>query len=334
MLCGTGAARVFGVAARDDQGVLRRKVAQAGTGIAGGAGAVRAWRVVLARAARDAMTVGLAVTRIDASRASLSELLDLPTAHSLIAVLEGPAEGLGLLAISAPLLAAMTEMQTIGRVSAHDPAPRKPTRTDAAMVTEFIDMALGGLAAALAEEADLIWAGGFQYASFLDDPRPLDLLLEDIAYRVLVAEISIESGARLGQILLALPAEGRGMRPRSASRAPPEATTRHLFAAHLAEQVEGAACVLQAVVHRMSCPLSDVIGLQPGDLLPLTLASIDKISLEGLGGERIAEGRLGQNRGMRAIRLAPQVHHPHLGKQSLAPGSDDIIDVQRVAAAG
>ena len=50
----------------------------------------------------------------------------------------------------------------------------------------MVDAALEGLEIALAEEADLIWADGFRYASFLDDPRPLGLLLEDIAYRCLL----------------------------------------------------------------------------------------------------------------------------------------------------
>ena len=325
------------MADRDDQRVLRKKLTQGGTGVVpGGSGAERAWRVVLARAARDAMTVGLDVTRVDGSRASLSEVLDLPTAHSLIAVLHGPAEGMGLLAISAGLLAAMTEMQTIGRVSTGVPVPRKPTRTDAAMVSQFVDMALTGLDAALAEEADLVWASGFQYASFLDDPRPLGLLLEDIAYRVLIAEVSIEGGARLGQIVMALPAEGRGRRPRHASRALPEETSRQMFTADLAGQVDGATCILQAVIHRMFCPLSEVIGLQPGAVLPLSLASIDRIALEGLGGERVAEGRLGQNRGMRAIRLAPQGPQAQPGKQTQTQTrvNDDLIDLQKVTAAG
>jgi flagellar motor switch protein FliM len=240
------------VASSDNQTILRRKAAYAAANAAqGGPGADRSWRVVLARAARDAMALGLDVTKLDQSRASLCELLDMPTDRALIAVLEGPVEGLGLLAISAPLLAAMTEMQTIGRVSAVAPALRKPTRTDAAMVAGFVDTALAGLEVALADEADLVWAGGFRYASFLDDPRPLGLLLEDIAYRVLVADVSVEGGARLGQILMALPAEGRGQRPRKMLGALPDAVVGHAFAAELADQVEGANCVLQAVLCRM-----------------------------------------------------------------------------------
>ncbi len=315
------------MASIDEQTVMRRKLALAAANVAqGGPGADRSWRVVLARAARDTMTLGLEVTRLDQTRASLTELLDMPPDRALIAVLEGPGEGLGLLAISAPLLAAMTEIQTIGRVTVLVPPLRRPSRTDAAMVAGFVDAALAGLEVALADEADLVWAGGFRYASFLDDPRPLGLLLEDIPYRVLRADISVESGARLGQILMALPAAGRGQRPRTTSRAMPEAVAGHMFAAELAEQVAGAQCILQAVIHRMACPLSTVIALQVGDVLAMGQASLDKIGLEGLDGLRVSEGRLGQNRGMCAVRLTPL-----RTEVSMAQPSHDIIDLQRVA---
>lgn len=315
----------------DKDGVLRRKAALATTrDAAGGPGADRSWRVVLARAARDAMALGLEVTQLDQSRASLAELLDMPTDHALIAVLEGPKDGLGLMAISAPLLAAMTEMQTIGRVAGMSPPSRKPSRTDAAMTAGFVDMALCGLEDALADEADLHWAGGFRYASFLEDPRPLGLLLEDFPYRVLVAEVSVESGARKGQILLAVPADGRGQRPQLASQASPDVAIAHSFAADLAAQVEGAACVLHAVIHRLKCPLSAVLGMQVGDVLALPVASIDRVSFEGLDGLRVSDGRLGQNKGMRAIRLTPLA----VPNQQTAQANSDIIDVQRVAVAG
>lgn len=54
---------------------------------------------------------------------------------------------------------------------------------------------------------------------------------------------------------------------------------------------------------RLSMPLSKVVGLAVGDILPLNVASLDKVSVEGLDGRRLAEGKLGQNRGMRALRL-------------------------------
>ena len=315
----------------DDHSALRRKLDRVPLPVVtGGAGAERAWRVVLARAARDAIALGLDVTGLTQSHASLTELLDMPPERALLAVLEGPGDGLALMAVSAPLLAAMTEMQTIGRVSALQPAARKPTRTDAAMVAQFVDAALAGLEQSLADDADLIWAGGFRYASFLEDSRPLGLLLEDIAYRVLLAEVSVEGGARTGHILIALPACGRGERPKSASHILPETLASHAFTADLGDQVAGAHCVLQAVIHRISVPLSSVFGFAVGDLLPLSLASVDRIGIEGSDAVRIAEGRLGQNRGMRAVRLTPAM--PICTPMAQMPS--DVIDLQKVAVTG
>ena len=285
--------------------VIRRKIASAKALLAeGGPGADRAWRLGLARAARDRLSLALEVTALAIQRQSLPELLELPPQQALIAVLQGPAEGMGLLILTPPVLAAMIEAQTLGKVSSSPLASRKPTRTDAAMVAPTLDAALEGLEQALAQEADLHWAGGFRYASFLDDPRPLGLLLEDIDYRVLTTELSLGLGARQGAVILALPAEGKGVMPAATLSGPDSAAQCGLlFAQALAEQVEEVACVLDAVVSRLSLPLNRVLGLKVGEVITLSRASIDRIQFEGMDGRRLAEGRLGQNRGMRAIRL-------------------------------
>ena len=59
------------------------------------------------------------------------------------------------------------------------------------------------------------------------------------------------------------------------------------------------------MVARVSLPLSRLMDLQVGELMALPRAGIDRISFEGLDGRAVAEGRLGQNRGMRAVRLTP-----------------------------
>lgn len=293
----------------EGSGVIWRKIAAARVAVAeGGPGADRGWRLALARAARDVLKLPLEVPALRLTRSSLAELLEAPPDLSLLAVLEGPGEGLGLLVISPPVLHAMIEVQTIGRVSASLPVARRPTRTDAAMVAGLIDAALVGLEQILAQEADLVWAGGFRYASFLDDPRPLGLLLEDCAYRVLRADVALAGGAREGGVILALPAEGRGATPALATPQPAEdALAGPAFTRALAEQVEGAGAVLEAVLTRVTLPLSAVMALHPGEVLALPAAALDRISFEGIDGRRVAEGKLGQNRGLRALRLTPPV---------------------------
>ena len=303
MVCSAAEHGAGGVAGE----IIRKKVAAARSNQPeGGPGADRAWRLALARAANDILALPLEVARLSVNRRSLAELLELAPERALIAVLEGPAEGLGILMLSPPVLSAMIEMQTIGRVSSSAPPVRKPTRTDASMVADMIDQALQELESGLESDPDLIWAGGFNYASFLDDPRPLGLLLEEEHYRVIQAELRLGNGAKSGGVMLALPAEGRGRAPKPAPTATPAPVAAALFSKALSDQVMRTEADIAAVLHRFTVPLSFVMALKTGDLVPLSTAALDRIVLEGLDGRPFASGRLGQNRGMRAVRLAPQ----------------------------
>ena len=288
-----------------EAGIIRRKLAASRVDRAeGGPGADRAWRVSLARAVQDHLKLSLDVRSLSIERRSLAELAELIPERALIAILEGPSEGLGAIIVSQPVLTGFIEAQTIGRLRSQEVVPRKPTRTDAAMVATVVDAALTGLETQLAEEADLVWAGGFRYASFLDDPRPLVLLLEDAPLKLLRAEVSLGGGVRQGSILLAVPAEGRGRQPASASDEAPVETHGPAFATLLADKVMEAQARVDAVLARVTLSLGQVMRLEPGAVLPLGEAALDAIRLEGLDGKHVADGKLGQNRGLRAIRIA------------------------------
>ncbi len=281
--------------------VIRRKIDRARLPQPEGApGADRGWRLALARAARDAMGLDLEVRRLQVMRVSLTELLDIAPDRALVSVLDGPQGGLGVLLLAPTVTAALIEMQTLGRLSSQPPTPRKPTRVDAAMVAGVIDRALAGLDETLAEEADRVWAAGFRYASFLEDLRPLALLLEEESYRVLLADVTVGVGAREGQVILVLPAQGRGEHAASASA---EAEAAPQFTTVLAAQVAQVDCRLDAVIGRLTLPIRQIMGLQPGDVLELPFAGIDTVSLETMDGRRISSARLGQNRGMRALKV-------------------------------
>ncbi len=280
--------------------VLRRKMGaerSAQGGQAAALGAERAWRLALARAARDEVGVPLEVAEMRDMRVSLAELVEMPAERSLLAVLDTGHEGLGLLAMEPAVLAGLVAMLTTGRVAA-DAGERRPTRTDAAMVAPMLDAALAGLAEALAGQEEADWATGWHYASFLEEARPLALLLEDTGFRVLRAEVSLMRGAVTGAVLLALPATAR---VRVAEAAPFDDAA---FRAAFARQVEAVAALMEAELVRLTLPLSRVMGLQVGEVLPLGEATLARLVLRGRDGRPLAEGRLGQMRGMRAVRLA------------------------------
>ncbi|MDO9524423.1 MAG: FliM/FliN family flagellar motor switch protein, partial [Gemmobacter sp.] len=273
-------------------GILRAQVADAGNETA-----ARAWRLGLARAARDEIGLPVAVRAIRDDRRSLAELLELPPERALLAVLEGPGQVMGLLAVSPELLASMIEMQTVGAVANTAAPTRRPTRTDAAMSAALIDRALTDMETTLATASDLVWAGGFRYASFLEDARPLGLLLEDVPYRVLIADLDIAEGRRTGRALLALPAEGRGPKP-SARPLPPDATIAQAtnWSTALTEGVLGSGAMLEVVIGRVRLPLAQILALTPGAVLPLGSATLDSLVVQTPEGMVVATGRHGQNR--------------------------------------
>lgn len=283
--------------------ILRRKVLRGSqAGADGSPGADHGWRLALARAARDATGLLMTVEQMGLARRSLAELLELPPDRALVALLEGPGGGLGMIALSPGVTAALIGMQTVGRVPAPAASPRRPTRIDAAMASAVIDRALIGLEEALAEEADRVWAGGFRYGSFLEDIRPLGLLLDDQPYRVLDARLSLGEGGGEGRVILALPAEGKGRLPppRPVIEAAPAGP---VFSQALGQLVLQSDCVLGAVIARTTLPLSAVMGLAPDQILPLLGAALDRVEVQGVDGRPVATARLGQHRGMRALRL-------------------------------
>lgn len=265
---------------------LRRKIARRSTGQTGQGDADRAFRLSFARAARDVLGLVVDLPDVAIARRSLAEVVELPPERALIALLDrAGGDGVGVMVLSAPVLAGMVEHMTTGGVTSAAPLPRRPTRTDAAMVSTLIDAALSGL------------GGGWCYAGMLDDPHPLGLLLDDAMHEVIHATVRLADGAKEGAVFLVLPE----LQPQAQT---PQMPATGGFPDALAARVETAEARMDAVIARLSLPLARMTGLMAGEVLPLTGATVDLVRLVGVDGRTLAEGRLGQHRGLRAIRIA------------------------------
>ncbi len=292
--------------------VLKR-MAEAGRGHPAGAvpTPLRAFGHAVAKAAQDMFQLPLRVTEAADLRASLAELPERLADRALLAVMAGPGERLGLVAVSPEVLATLIEMQTTKRIGAAEVAPRRPTRTDAAMSMRFIDRMMEEIELLLAADPAIAWAGGFRYGSFLDDPRPLGLLFEDAAYRILHLTLALGTdGRRQGTLLFAVPAEGRGAMPRPAADAAgaggvgagPDPAG---WSARMEHAVMSAHVQVEAVLDRFSLPLADVMAFVPGMLVAIAPGALTRLRIEGHGRRLLATGRLGQCQGNLAFRL----HH-------------------------
>lgn len=269
--------------------------------------AERAWRISLARAARDHMKLALGFESLQLSEVGLIEVLETPMERALILMLEGAGDALGLMIISSPILSGMIEMLTLSRLASDfGDAPRSPTRTDAAMVVDMIDAALTAFAQAMAEQGASQWSQPYHYAAFIEDPRPLHLMLEDGSYRLLRAEVHLEHGTRQGSFTLALPVQADFHLELPAPTPDffaQDAGLADVFTAELSEQIAAVPTHLDAVLAQITLPLDRILRLQAGEVLALGAAGLDSIQLQGIDGLALAAGKLGQQRGMRAIRL-------------------------------
>jgi flagellar motor switch protein FliM len=216
----------------------------------------------------------------------------------------------------------MIEMLTLSRLAGdYGDAPRVPTRTDAAMVVDMIDAALADFAKAMGEQGAADWSQPYRYAAFIEDPRPLHLMLEDVNYRLLRAEVHLEHGTRQGSITLAVQVQtGFQM-----DFAPPEADffaqdtgIPDVFAAEFSDQIAAVPTQLDAVLAQIILPLDRILRLQAGEVLALGGAGLDSIQLQGIDGLALAAGKLGQQRGMRAVRLNESEQRlPDLGTRGM-----------------
>lgn len=278
--------------------VLRRKVSSADPGEPPVQSRLllRALRRSLAQAAADLCELPLAVigaTRKECDGETLSE--HLSDDHLLI-VLDGRHGVPAALTMDAAAVTAAIQQQTMGQVFGPAPAQRHYTGTDAAMIAPLIDATLVRAERALAETPDLSRIEGFRFGARAEDARSLALLLEADSYQVFTLSLDLAVGRMQGQLTLVLPdrvleadgAEAAGMTAQGPSLGDSSGVVR---------------AELTAVLTRIQMSLDEMVNLRPGDTIPLAAAALNATELQTIEGNPVAQGRLGQAAGARAVRL-------------------------------
>ncbi|SNT74384.1 FliM/FliN family flagellar motor switch protein [Paracoccus seriniphilus] len=241
--------------------------------------------------------------------AELPEVVPLP---SLLMVLQGKNDLIGMIALCPETVTALIEIQTLGRITGRSIEPRRPTRSDALICSDFVNALLEELARELIQVEGFADVSGYRYASFLDDLRPLTLMLEDRPYRSLMFELQFGSSAiRQGKIFLAVPqSDKHALPPENSARAEAQAARDPLPAADsvpppvgLASAVGEAPVEIHGVLCRRHMTLAELRGLTAGKLLPLPRVSLSEARLETASGQLLGSGKFGEAEGCHAIRL-------------------------------
>lgn len=249
----------------------------------------------------------------------LAEGLDRLSEDGFVALLTGAEGGAsGLLVLDTGLFSALVEAMTLGRLGAAPPAaPRRPTATDAALLGALIDRLLAELDRGLAEAGDDAGgatgagAGGWRMSRAVGDQRLLGAILDDGAYRLAEVPLSLSAAGgaggapRTGRLTLLLPesptAGGAAQPGRARAAAPP--STPDAFGQGIEAAVQGAPATLTAVLGRVALPLEQALALAVGQRMELPISALEEVELVGLDARAYASARLGQTRGMRALRI-------------------------------
>ncbi|ARJ68661.1 FliM/FliN family flagellar motor C-terminal domain-containing protein [Paracoccus contaminans] len=294
----------------------------------------RAIAGAIARAAERIHGLPLFFDRVTIGQAVVAEFGELLPEHALIAVVQGAADSLGAVAICPGLLTSLIEMQALGRISPRPAAPRRPTRTDAAICTDFVNACLAEIGAELVLHPGFDGMEGYCYASFLDDPRPLALMLEDVGYRLVTVALRAGSaGQRDGRMIFLMPAAAA--RPAAAitapaghDQAPPPAGEGMGL---LAEAMQNVPIELSGILCRRQITLGELQALAPGDSIALPPGALDGATLETATGQTLFRGRLGVLAGRHALRIS--AHQAQSGDDKAADGPPGDPAVASGAAA-
>lgn len=301
----------------------------------------RAAATALGRAANRLYGLGVQPVGIEPGGLTLAELPELLPHPALLAVLQGPRDSVGVVALSPEAVTSLIEVQTIGRVTGR-PIDRRPlTRSDAMLCADFVDAFLSELAQEAKGVAGLEGLEGYRYVTHLDDARPLALMMEDKPYRSLRMTVRLGGAeTRETTIFLALPQ--------------PDPTTCHLAAAEPAANVAPATVTMQpdatrsaaeegvvmaglsasvpdapvevvGILCRRRISLRELRSLAPGRILALPRLNLAGARLETADGQLLASGKFGEADGCHAIRLRDPAMEADTAGSSDLSGRDALV---------
>ncbi|MEX0318550.1 MAG: FliM/FliN family flagellar motor C-terminal domain-containing protein [Ruegeria sp.] len=266
---------------------------------------LRALRLGLARVADDTLDLAMSVIGATQMRRTQDELPGTLAEDRLYLVFAASDDQLGAACVDLACVSSVIQQQTMGQVLPGAVAERPYTGTDAAMIAPVIEAALSRAQDLAEAPADRACLTGYEFCSRIEDLRSLLLTLEADVYRVFDLTLEIAGGTRQGAITLVLP-----------DRPEPEEEDAKDTALSLGRRLDQAAGVMRAdltaVISRVQLPLSVFAAMKPGDLLPLIGDQLDRTELIAIDGQKLSTCRLGQCRGMRAVRLNEKLPEPQV----------------------
>ncbi len=251
----------------------------------------RAWRLSVPRASEKAVGLVAAVDGFETDSTDLDAILAGWEEKALSLGLEGPDGARGLVVLDTQLLAALIEVQALGRVTNRQVAPRPGTAVDAALAGHVIDAWIAAYNRAMGPQHRGAWA----HKRMIPNARAAKMALDDGGYDAQTVTFSLGDGARLGQMTLYFP---------DGVTAPALAGPGG-GAGDAREKLLNVRAELRAVLCRTTVPLAWLRAAKPGAVLHVPRAALGQVQIETGDGRPIARARLGRVGAHKALRMDP-----------------------------
>ena len=285
--------------------------------------AARALRLTVPKVADDQMELALGVIGLTQAIVASEDILDPPPENRMMLVLDGPDGRSGAALVDGAISAALVQQQTMARVVAATEAEnsRAPTRTEAALMSPFLDQVFQQSAELPDSETDAMLLRGRKFGAWIEVPRLLAMALEEPEYQRFTLTLDVDGGVRQGKIDLFLPLAGS--KDADAALEMAEET-----GARMAQITMSVPAQLTVALCRARMSLSDVSKLTVGDRIDVPPEAFSNAELLAITGRLVGHARLGQVAGKRAVRIVlpdPKVDAP---KRRASDGLQDgkVID--------
>jgi flagellar motor switch protein FliM len=257
----------------------------------------RLFRQATIRAADRGAGLPLVVLGVEVQETSLDDLMTGLDSGQLLIMLGSATGAEGVMVIDHECVAALIEMQAVGKLLPQSALRRDPTTADLAMAEPFAHHLLSELRAEAEDQVLMRTLAGIGVLGRFANRHAVALALPDGRYSMVRLSLDFGLAERQGTLLLALPMRS----PEAPVTTTPVADPS--WSAALGRAVMEAPCRLDAILHRLTLPLGAVEAFTVGQVVPLPGVTVSSVRIESLGGAIVGPGKLGQVGGMRAVRL-------------------------------
>lgn len=278
--------------------LLRRMTRPQGQGTTGNPlTSSRAVRLALTKAANDTVGLVLTVNSVAEETTGLDDMLGSLAEDLMLVALLREGGLVGLVALDMEMRAAVLEMETMGAVLGQPAEQRVPTRADKMLCDPLLEAFLSAFPAAVLGTPLEGWIDGVTHGERIDSARAAGLLLADCAYRIVRLSVELGGTERQAHVVMTLPLAQDPITPQSKTNETVD------WQGPFQDAVADAPASLTALLHRFPVSFATAQALQAGSILPLPGCTVNSVRLLSADGKAVAQAKLGQVGGYRAVRL-------------------------------